>query len=100
MEGAGILLYYYFAWVLCIIGIGIIIVALFYRKSKKGKVLLKVGFICLIPISFFMLLFAQQKIEMWNDLSPMQKAISKNQYNKVKQLIENGYDVSDKKNYD
>ena len=89
------LAYYYGAWFFGKIGLFILFIAMLFYKYKTGKILLGVGFVFLIPILLFAMMMIQQRIEIWYDLSPMQKAIASNRYNKVKRLIKDGYDVNE-----
>jgi len=93
------LLYFYGAIILGIAGVVFFITSLFLIKEKFGKILLGISIILLIPISFFLFSFLQENIDYWNTLSPMQKAIARNKCDKVKKIIEEGYNLNEENDY-
>jgi len=93
------LIYFYGALYIGIIGISFIINALLFKKYKIGKIFLGIGIIFLMPALYFGIYLIQQEIDRWKALSPMQKAIGINRYNKVKRLIEEGYNINEYNTY-
>ena len=98
-PGSAILIMFFY--IICFV-VGIICLILSFIigiKRIRGILVFIVGVICIIPVTRQYIVNRQVQIEKWNYAGPLLQAIDKKQYDKVKQLIEEGYDVNEDKIY-
>lgn len=93
------MIYFYLIILMGIAGFFLLILAFIFRMKKPVKwTLIIVGCILLYPTGNLVKERLEYKIESYNNLGPLIQAIQKQQYDKMKQLIDAGYNVNEEIN--
>jgi ankyrin repeat protein len=95
--GALFIILYIFSVPLAIAGGVLLFLSFFGKKRTLGKVLRRTGIVLLIPFLLLQWLMISDDLRHWRTLTPMQRAIEKNRYNKVQQLITAGHNVNEER---
>jgi ankyrin repeat protein len=95
-DGSDEVVYYIIAiFVLLLLGIILLLIAIPLIKHKFGKILLGIALLCFIPFTIFKIDEMQSMKKKWDNLGPFFQAIKKKKYDKIQQLIDEGYDVNE-----